>query len=100
MGIFSAFAVFKADEKIDLIARYDKAMSDDWERKFKGSGLDYIPMADYVKPNFMILALSWQAAKDIWLIPNIKYSFYDDPSWGDKPGSDLYALLTLWFKFK
>jgi hypothetical protein len=100
MGLFSAFAVIKAGEKIDLIARFDKAMTDDWEIKFKGSGLDYVPMADYVRPNFVIVALSWQAAKDLRLIPNIKYSFYDDPARGDKPGSDIYALLTLWFKFK
>ena len=100
MGLFSAFAIFKAGEKIELIARYDKAMTDDWEMKFKGSGFDYVPMADYVRPNFIIAALSWQAAKDVWIIPNIKYSFYDSPALGDKPGSDIYAILTLWFKFK
>lgn len=100
MGLFSVFAIFKAVEKIELIARYDKAMTDDWEMKFNGSGLDYVPMADYVKPNFIIAALSWRAAKDVWVIPNIKYTFYDDPAMGDKPGSDIYAILTLWFKFK
>lgn len=100
MGLFSAFAVIKAGQKIELIGRYDKAIGADWETIFKGSGIDYVPFADYVRPNFIIVALSWQTSKDLWVIPNIKYTFYDDPAVGEKPGSDIYALLTLWFKFK
>jgi hypothetical protein len=99
-GIFSGFAVIKAGEKIDIISRYDTTFGDWWEAKFKGSGVAWVPMASYVKPSFIILAVSYKIAKDIWLIPNIKIASYAEPDEGEKPNNDLYANLTLWFKFK
>ena len=99
-GVFSGFAVIKAGEKIDIIGRYDTTFGDWWEAKFKGSKVSWVPMADNVKPSFIILAVSYKLAKDIWLIPNIKLATYQTPNEGEKPNNDLYANLTLWFKFK
>jgi hypothetical protein len=104
-SLVSIFAVFKAGEKIELIARWDGTMGDGWEESWKGSGVSYVPFADYHKFNFFIGAISWQAHKNVWIIPNVKFTTYSEndslPSIGDyeKPGNDVYANITLWFKF-
>ena len=57
------------------------------------------------KFNFFIGAVSWQAHKNVWIIPNIKFTTYSensnmkDISIYEKPGNDVYAYMTLWFKF-
>lgn len=99
-GIFSGFAVFTAGNGVDIIARYDKTMGDGWEAGFKGSGLSYIPMADYVKTNLIIAGVSFEILNDFWLIPNVKYAFYDEPEFGDTPDADIYVNLTFFLKFK
>ena len=96
LGLASVFAVIKASEKIELIARVDAAISSDWKEKFKGSGIGYIPFANYSKPILLIAGFSIEAAKNIWVIPNVKYITYA----GDIFKDDVYANLTLFFKFK
>lgn len=98
-GVFSVFAVVKASSTVDLIGRFDKTFGNGWEESFSGSKISYVPFANNVKSNFMVAAFSWQTVKNIWLIPNIKYVFYDKPETGEKPAGDIYANFTLWFKF-
>ena len=48
----------------------------------------------------MVLAgLGWSLSDSVKVIPNLKYVFYDAPASGEKPAADLYAYLTLYFKF-
>jgi hypothetical protein len=93
-SVLSAFAVVKASDKVDVIARYDKMLDDPVT-----STISYIPFSKQATSNLIIGAVSWKAAKNVWLIPNLKYVFYDDPDEGEKPSEDMYANLTLWFKF-
>lgn len=99
--IISAFAVVKASEKVDIIARYDRNFGDGFEQNYSGHSISYIPFADNpgAPSNLIIGAISWQAAKNVWLIPNIKYVFYGEPDAGAKPSEDIYANMTLYFKF-
>jgi hypothetical protein len=99
--IVSAFGVFKAAKDVDLIARYDRMFGDGFESNFKGTGIDYIPFTNNPGApfNLIIAGISWNAAKNVWLIPNIKYVFYGDPDEGEKPSEDVYANFTVWFKF-
>lgn len=71
------------------------------ESNFKGTGIDYIPFANNPGApfNLIIAGISWNAARNVWLIPNIKYVFYGDPDEGEKPSEDVYANFTVWFKF-
>ncbi len=96
LGLASVFAVFKASEKIELIARVDTATTSDWKEKFKGSGIGYIPFTNYSKPTLFIAGFSIEAAKNIWILPNVKYITYA----GDEFKNDVYANITLFFKFK
>ncbi len=98
--ILSAFAVIKAGEKAEIIARYDKNFGDWYEQSFKGSSIDYVPFADYHASSFIIGAVSYQVHKNVWLIPNIKFTTYDSNDlFSETPGNDLYGNLTLYFKF-
>lgn len=102
-NLVSAFIVWTASKKIDLIFRYDKNWGNGYYENWKGSKVAYIPFADYAEPSFFIGAVSWNAAKNVWLIPNIKYATYADPKEDgridEKPGNDLYLNVTLFFKF-
>jgi len=105
-NVLSAFVVFSASEKVDIIGRYDMAWGDGFKENWKGSGIDYIPFADYHEFSFIIGAVSFNVYKNIWLIPNIKYTTYKENTGlatplADyaKPGDDLYVNMTLFFKF-
>jgi len=99
-NVLSAFVVFSASKKVDIIARYDMNSGDGYRERFKGSGVDYVPFADKFEPNFLIGAVSFNIHKNIWLIPNIKYTSYKDPDDGrETPADDFYTNVTLYFKF-
>ncbi|MFP4081988.1 MAG: hypothetical protein ACLFVG_04425 [Candidatus Aminicenantes bacterium] len=99
--LISGFVVVKAAKDVDVIARCDRMFGEGFEDHFKGDGVSYVPFAN--RPgapfNLFIGGISWEAAKNIWLIPNIKYVFYDDPDVGEKPSKDIYTNMTVWFKF-
>lgn len=98
-GIVSGFLVIKGGKNLELIGRYDKCIGDGWETSFNGPGLAYFPFAANVKTNYVIGAVSYQAVKNVWVIPNVKYAFYDQPELGEKPSADMWVNLTLYFKF-
>ncbi len=104
-NIASIFAIYKPSEKIDLIGRWDHNFGDGWKLNFDGASVAYVPFADNHEFDFFIVSLSWQAHKNVWIIPNLKLAAYsendlmkDEPDY-QKPGNDLYTNLTLWFKF-
>jgi len=94
-SIMSAFAVFKAAKNVDLIARFDKM----FDANPSGHKISYIPFASNAASNLIIAGISWEGLKNVKLIPNLKYVFYDDPDYGDKPSSNIYANMTVYFKF-
>lgn len=94
-SIFSGFVVISASEKMDFIARYDKMLGEPIAKT-----IDYIPFSTAAPSNLIIGGISYEIAKSIWLIPNVKYVFYDDPDVGDTPEDDAYINLTFWWKFK
>lgn len=97
--IFSAFAVMKATESVDIITRYDRMFGSGFKENHEGHKISYISFADNNISNLLIGGISWQAAKNVWLIPNIKYVFYDKPDEGEKPSEDIYVNMTVFFKF-
>lgn len=98
-NVISAFAVISAGKNLELIGRIDKYFGDGYKTNYSGSEIDYIPFAENAESNFIIGAVSYQVLKNVWLIPNIKLVFYNQPDEGDKPTNNVYANLTLWFKF-
>ena len=98
-NILSAFAVIKAGEKVELIGRYDMNFGGGYKKSFKGSGVSYVPFANNHEFSFVIAALAYQVHKNVWIIPNVKFSIYGDPDEGEKADNDFYGYLTLYFKF-
>jgi len=98
-NVLSFFVVFSATKKVDIIGRYDMNWGDGYKTNWKGSGISYVPFANNHEFSFIIGALSFNVYKNVWLIPNIKYATYKENDAGDKPDSDFYTNLTLWFKF-
>ena len=95
LKFISLFGVFNAGKKLDLVCRYDRLL----DANPVGSKIDYIPMADNAKANVILAGLGWSPSDSVKVIPNLKYVFYDAPAIGEKPAADLYAYLTLYFKF-
>jgi len=104
-NIVSAFGVFPLGKTVELIARYDWSFGDGYKEKFSGSKIEFIPFAENHEFGFLIGAVSWQVVKNVWLMPNIKYTAYKendllkDEEGYSKPKNDLYGNLTLYFKF-
>lgn len=98
-NILSAFAVVKTGEKAEIIGRYDMNFGDGYLADFGGDGIAYMPFAPNHEFSFVVAALSYQLHKNIWIIPNIRFSLYKDPLEGEKADNDFYGFLTLYFKF-
>ncbi|MFC2166165.1 hypothetical protein ACFLT2_14350, partial [Acidobacteriota bacterium] len=75
-NIASLFVIFKPSEKVDLIGRWDYNFGDGYKSSFSGEKIDYIPFANNHEFNWVLVAVSWQAHKNVWLIPNIKFASY------------------------
>lgn len=104
-NIASIFAAYKASSKIELIARWDYNFGDGYKEGFAGHKIAFIPFAEDHEFNFFIGAVSWQAHKNVWLVPNIKFTTYlendllkSDQDY-EKPKDDLYLNFMLYFKF-
>jgi hypothetical protein len=98
--VFSGFAVIKAGSSVELVARYDKAFGTGFEQNFNGSGISYVPFADDNPFSLIIGGISWNVAENFWIIPNVKYVFYDEPAApAIKPDDNVYANLSFFFKF-
>jgi hypothetical protein len=95
LDLFSIFSVLRISEKMEAIVRYDKML----DPNPQADKIPYLRFSPDAPSNLIIGALSWHAAKKVWIIPNIKYVFYSMPDEGEKPGDDLYLNMTLWFKF-
>jgi hypothetical protein len=104
-NIVSAFGVFPLGKTVELIARYDWSFGDGYKKKFVGSKIEFIPFAENHEFGFLIGAISWQVVKNVWLMPNIKYTAYKENDILNKvegytkPKDDVYGNLTLYFKF-
>jgi hypothetical protein len=95
LDLFSIFSVLKVSEKVECVLRYDKM----FDANPQADKIVYMRFSPDAPSNLLIGALSWQVAKKVWIIPNIKYVFYGTPDEGEKPGDDVYLNMTLWFKF-
>lgn len=93
--MFSGFAVISASNTVDIIARYDKMLGEPAAKT-----ISYIPFSKESPSNLIIGGISFEIARSIWIIPNVKYVFYDKPEAGDTPGDDFYVNVTFWWKFK
>jgi hypothetical protein len=95
LKVISLFGVFRIGPRLDVVGRYDRLL----DANPGGSKIDYIPMADNAQANVLLAGLGWSIGDNLKIIPNVKYVFYDVPEAGGKPRADLYAYLTLYFKF-
>lgn len=94
-GVFSGFAVIQASENIDVIARYDRLTGE----PVSGT-VSYVPFSNQALANFIIAGVSFTLADNVWVVPNIKYAFYEKLDEGETPANDIYALVTFYWKWK
>jgi hypothetical protein len=95
LKFISLFGVYKLSPTLELIGRFDRLL----DPNPAGSRIDYIPMADHAKANVLLAGLGWAHNENVKIVPNLKYVFYDASEGGERPDADLYAYLTLYFKF-
>ncbi len=95
LKFISFFGVCKLSPKLELVGRFDRLL----DPQPAGSRIAYIPMADNEKANVLLAGLGWSLNENVKVIPNLKYVFYDTPENGEKSAADLYAYLTLYFRF-
>jgi len=93
-GIFSGFVVVNVADNIDVIVRFDKLFNEPIKKT-----ISYIAFSTESLANFLITAVSFQITDNVWLIPNVKYTFYENTALEEKPGNDIYLNITFWWKF-
>ena len=93
--LISVFSALKIAKTVETAVRFDKM----FDANPDGERISYTPFSALAPSNLLIGLVSWQAVQNVWLIPNIKYVFYDTPSFGEKPSDDLYGNLTLFFRY-
>ena len=65
--MLSGFAVISASKKMDIISRYDKMLGEPVSKN-----VEYIPFSTEAPSNLIIGGISYEIAKSIWIIPNVK----------------------------
>ena len=93
VSVFGAAAV-KPDE-IWVFGRFDKMLS----VNPGAPDIKYARMSGDAKSNTIIAGVDYRPVKNVHIIPNVLMTFYDSPEVGEKPGSDLMARVTLYYKF-
>jgi len=88
-NIISGYGVFSVKEGLNVIVRYDKML----DGGGKGKDISYIPFANNALSNFVLAGISYSMKKQVKIMPNIGYVFYDST----RVYSDLYPRLTLYF---
>lgn len=93
VSVFGAAAV--KPDKIWVFGRVDKMLS----VNPGAPKIAYTPMSADAKSNTIIAGLDYRPVKNVHVMPNVLMSFYDSPDVGEKPGADLMARVTLYYKF-
>lgn len=60
----------------------------------------YLSLATDAKPTFYLFGLSYELAKDVYLIPNLEVVTYSAPVSGTKPKEDLFLRLTMYYVWR
>ena len=92
LRVVSAYFVhmFKHDH-VNLVARIDRLL----DPSVKGDGIDYIPFDPSAKATLLMAGVDIKLHKNVDIMPNIKYTFYDTNDEGIRPDDDVYLNLTL-----
>jgi hypothetical protein len=96
LNILSFFVSKSIFNNIKLIGRIDKM----FDQNPNGEKIAYTPFDNSSSSTMLILGLDYNVASGVSIIPNIKYVLYDENNLGIQPTDDLYAWLTLFWKFK
>lgn len=91
----SVFGSAKLLDNLKVVGRFDKNL----DPNPKGGGISYTPYSKEASVNNVVFGLDWSPAKDVYILPNVFASFYDEPEKGKKPDLDLQPRLTLYYKF-
>ena len=93
VSVFGAAAV--KPDKIWVFGRIDKMLSENPD----APKIKYAPISADAKANTIVAGVDYRPVKNVHIIPNLFMVFYDSPEVGEKPGSDLMARVTLYYKF-
>ena len=96
LSLFSIFLSGNIFSNIKLIGRIDKT----FEANHEGGNIDYTPFDDSSSFTMFIVGVDFNVADGVSIIPNVKFVTYDVNDLGVTPAEDLYAWLTLFWKFK
>ena len=90
----SVFGSIKLSDKLHLLARYDHTFDPNAEVARNV----FIPFDGTSKVNLVVLGLDYKALKNLSLIPNVEYAFYEKAGAGPDPKDDLYVRLTFFWQ--
>lgn len=93
--VASGFVVVQAKEKLAGFVRYDRL----FDPLPDGPSIDYLPVSDAAKANFVLAGLDYTPIPQVHLMPNFELIFYDETA-GVSPDADFIPRLTFYYIWK
>lgn len=96
LRLASLFAVFNLAKKVSVFGRIDRM----FDPNPGGDGISYIPFSPDANSTFIVAGVDFKVHKNVNIIPNLEFVFYDNPVEGaEKPSSDVFFRITFWWRF-
>jgi len=96
LSVLSLFLSGNVAKNIKLIGRIDKM----FEPNPVGERIAYTPFDNSASSTMFLTGIDFKVANHVSIIPNVQYVKYKENENGITPANDLYAKLTLFWKFK
>ncbi len=95
LGVSAFGAAQLIEQKVWALARFDRMFDPNPD----GERIAYTPYAATAKSNTVIFGVDWTPIKDVHVIPNLFFVFYDKPDKGDKPNTEVMPRVTLYYLY-
>jgi hypothetical protein len=95
LDFLSAFAAVQVSPKVTVLGRFDRS----FDPIPNGETTDHMPFSDQVKSVFGYVGVDLTLTKNVYLIPNLETTFYDETADGTTPGTDVVPRVTLFFSW-
>jgi hypothetical protein len=92
----SMYAVGNVWEQVSILGRIDRNL----DPNPQGEKIDFVPIDPTASSTLFLFGVDYSPVKDVSIIPNVEYVYYNENDEGVTPNSDLYAKLTFFWKFK
>jgi len=95
LDVGSVFGAVKLGDRTTFLGRLDRVFDPNPE----GDKIPYLPFDPSARSIFLLAGVDFEIHPKVNLIPNVEAIFYDTPSGGPDPDTDVVPRVTLFYRF-